>query len=279
MGLLAPSMAHAAESAEGLAAKKRAAKTACLAGDYAKGVALLAEIYVDTNNPIYIFNQGRCFQQNGRYEDAVLRFREYQRKNADAGGAPDVEAEKQIADCMSLLESQKKRAAEQKRAEAEAEAARSATPPPATAAQPPGPPTPVAETPAPVAAPLGVPALSPDDLPMPVQKKLGYGALIVGGLGIAVGITAYFLARSYLQSASDLGCNSNSCVGPGRSQYDNASTAVTVSNVASIAGGVLAVGGLVLILTTPSAAPRAGGVALVPRVGPDSAQLSLIGTF
>ena len=91
--------AQAAEGS-GLDAKKRAAKTACLSGDYTKGVALLAEIYVDTNNPIYLFNQGRCFQQNGRYEEAVTRFREYQRKNADAGGAHDPEAEKQIAECV-----------------------------------------------------------------------------------------------------------------------------------------------------------------------------------
>ena len=65
--------------------KERAAKTACLSGDAAKGVALLAELYVDTNDIIYLFNQGRCFEQNGRYADAIIRFREYQGKNRDAG--------------------------------------------------------------------------------------------------------------------------------------------------------------------------------------------------
>jgi hypothetical protein len=89
--------------AAGKDSKERAAKTACLAGDYAKGVALLAELYVSTGEAIYLFNQGRCFQQNGKYEEAIVRFREYQRKNADAGRAPDALAEKHIADCREQL--------------------------------------------------------------------------------------------------------------------------------------------------------------------------------
>jgi hypothetical protein len=89
--------------AAGKDSKERAAKTACLAGDYAKGVALLAELYVSTGEAIYLFNQGRCFQQNGKYEEAIVRFREYQRKNIDAGRAPDAVAEKHIADCREQL--------------------------------------------------------------------------------------------------------------------------------------------------------------------------------
>ncbi len=86
---------------------ERAAQAACLSGDYSKGVAILAELYVDTREAIYIFNQGRCFEQSGRYEDAIIRFREFQRKNASAGRALDPEAEKHIADCQALLDKQK----------------------------------------------------------------------------------------------------------------------------------------------------------------------------
>ncbi len=76
----------AARATGGTATERAAqAQTACLTGDYAKGVAILAELYVSTRNAIYIFNQGRCFEQNGKYEEAILRFREYQRKNAAAG--------------------------------------------------------------------------------------------------------------------------------------------------------------------------------------------------
>ena len=40
------------------------AKTACVAGDVPKGVRLLAELYTASGDPIWIFNQGRCYQQN-----------------------------------------------------------------------------------------------------------------------------------------------------------------------------------------------------------------------
>lgn len=98
----------AARATGGTATERAAqAQTACLTGDYAKGVAILAELYVSTRNAIYIFNQGRCFEQNGKYEEAILRFREYQRKNAAAGQAPDPVAAEHIADCQALWDKQK----------------------------------------------------------------------------------------------------------------------------------------------------------------------------
>jgi hypothetical protein len=83
------------------------AQAACLAGDCSKGVAILADLYVSTRNAIYIFNQGRCFEQCGRYEQAIVRFREYQRKNTNAGRPLDPLAEQHIADCQALLDKQK----------------------------------------------------------------------------------------------------------------------------------------------------------------------------
>jgi hypothetical protein len=63
--------------AAGYQAKERAAKKACLTGDPEKGVAILADLFIDTDDLAYIFNQGRCYEQNRRYEDAIGRFREY----------------------------------------------------------------------------------------------------------------------------------------------------------------------------------------------------------
>jgi len=60
--------------------KERAAKKACLLGDVAKGMEILADLYVDTDDVGYIYNQGRCFEQNGKNDQAVLRFKEYLRK-------------------------------------------------------------------------------------------------------------------------------------------------------------------------------------------------------
>jgi hypothetical protein len=53
--LLPAQVAHAGDKED----DERAAKTACLSGDHANGVAILAELYVKTNNPTFIFNQGR----------------------------------------------------------------------------------------------------------------------------------------------------------------------------------------------------------------------------
>jgi tetratricopeptide (TPR) repeat protein len=294
--LLTAQSAHAASKDS----MKRAAKTACLSGDYTKGVALLAELYVDTNDPIFIFNQGRCFEQSGRYEDAVIRFREYQRKNADAGHQPDAEAEKHIADCLALLDKQKAPAPEQEQGAASAGAKPAATAgeagtagaspatsqPPAAPSEPPispGPASTPAALPPPVPAPDGPstasPGLSPDEATMPVQKKLGFAAGGLGLAGIGVGVIAYFVAKDYLDKSSSLGCSDASCTGAAKTEYNHAQTAVTVSNVSAVAGGVLVLGGLVLILTSPSATSASHGVALVPIVGPGLGQLALTGRF
>ena len=51
-------MAQAQDS--GLDPRVGEAKTACAAGDLQKGIRLLAELYTATNDPIWVFNQGRC---------------------------------------------------------------------------------------------------------------------------------------------------------------------------------------------------------------------------
>jgi hypothetical protein len=63
-------------------AREKAAKKACLTGDPAKGVEILADLFIETNDLAFIFNQGRCFEQNLRYEDAIGRFREFLIKGA-----------------------------------------------------------------------------------------------------------------------------------------------------------------------------------------------------
>jgi hypothetical protein len=84
-------------------ARERAAKKACLTGDVTKGVKLLADLFIDTSDPTYIYNQGRCFEQNDRCEDAISKFREYLRKASKANLADKLDAEKHITDCQALL--------------------------------------------------------------------------------------------------------------------------------------------------------------------------------
>jgi hypothetical protein len=55
------------------------AKKACAAGRVDEGVELLAELFTQTGDVNYVYNQGRCYQQNGVADKAVNRFREYLR--------------------------------------------------------------------------------------------------------------------------------------------------------------------------------------------------------
>ncbi len=84
LGAIVGTVALALVSAAGVAraddARELQAKEACLGGHPDKGIELLAQLYAETNDPTYIYNQGRCFEQNGRPTDAVTRFREYLRK-------------------------------------------------------------------------------------------------------------------------------------------------------------------------------------------------------
>jgi tetratricopeptide (TPR) repeat protein len=111
-------LAAPAAQAKDLDAKERAAKTACLAGDYVKGGAILSELYVSTNDPVFIYNQGRCFEQNHRYEDAISRFREYLRVARQISRTDKADAQKHIADCQDLLAKQGSSSSTPERAEA-----------------------------------------------------------------------------------------------------------------------------------------------------------------
>jgi tetratricopeptide (TPR) repeat protein len=80
-------------------AKERAAKKACLSGDYVKGVAILAELYVDTNDQNFLFNQGRCYEQSIKFSEAAERFKEYLRKAPNLSDSEKAVVDKHIADC------------------------------------------------------------------------------------------------------------------------------------------------------------------------------------
>jgi hypothetical protein len=78
------------------------AETECLAGRVPRGIELLAQLYVATGDANYIYNQGRCFEQNGRPEDAIPRFKEYLRKATNLTPADRADAETHIRDCEQM---------------------------------------------------------------------------------------------------------------------------------------------------------------------------------
>jgi hypothetical protein len=80
------------------------AKTACVGGDLQKGIRLLAELYTASGDPIWLFNQGRCFQQNDQLTQALSRFKEFLRKSEGAPGEDVADARKYIAELEAELQ-------------------------------------------------------------------------------------------------------------------------------------------------------------------------------
>ncbi len=93
--------------AAGQEVSERAARKACMSGDYQKGVDILSDLFINTRDPAHIYNQGRCYEQNGRCEEAVNRFREYLRTAKNPTVEEKLDTEKHIRDCQGLLGQQK----------------------------------------------------------------------------------------------------------------------------------------------------------------------------
>jgi hypothetical protein len=260
------SIAHAASKA----AKERAAKSACLSGDVAKGVGLLTDLYMSTDDITYIFNQGRCFEQNGKYEDAIARFREYERKREESGKPADPSTGKHIADCKAAL--------------------LDATSPPLPAPAPP-PLNPPSETTSEPAKGLAVSAppsaeSSPNvetkaqkREPAAAQDSEGAGlrmggivAMSTGVVGLAVGVIFNLKANDI---ASDLGRSDSTY---SRSQDSSRSNYKRLSWMGYGVGATCLVGGAILYYVGYRQAVT-GSVAIVPTVSPGETGLALQGAF
>jgi hypothetical protein len=146
------------------------AKAACVAGDVQTGVRLLAELYLASNDPIWIFNQGRCYHQNAQPALALSRFKEFLRKSQGALAEDIRDAQKYIAEIE----------ADQQREQ------------PATAA------TSTATTTAPVAV-VQTQTVPPE--PGRGLRQTGIGVGIFGGAALATGIVFTLLVK---QTASDV---------------------------------------------------------------------------
>jgi hypothetical protein len=96
--LLLVSLLPRSASAADVEAAEREARAACAGGDPTKGARILADLFAQTEDMTYVFNQGRCFQQNGRTEDALVRFREYLRRAGDSDPDARKEAERFVGE-------------------------------------------------------------------------------------------------------------------------------------------------------------------------------------
>ena len=92
----APARAQAADPRE------TQSRSECLAGRFQAGVDLLAQMFAETGDVNYIYNQGRCYEQNGKFSEAILRFREFLRKAKDLSAEERAEVNGHIAECKAM---------------------------------------------------------------------------------------------------------------------------------------------------------------------------------
>jgi hypothetical protein len=242
-------------------AKERAAKKACLNGDPVKGVAILTDLYVDTNDSTYLFNQGRCLEQNNRYDDAVGRFREYLRKAGDRSEADKAEAKKHIDDCQALLGKSG------------------------------GEPRPAAEVPAPASAVVPqsqtqppLPPSAPQPGAVAETQSAAAGPSVSAGSGLrAAGVVGAVLGGAGLVAGVVLNIKANSMVGDLEPHYNkgtdsSSKTYKTLSLVSYGAGAACVAAGAVLYFLGWKAGNQAQ-VTLVPSVANNSAGVLLAGGF
>lgn len=240
-------------SAASRQAQERAAKKACLAGDPAKGVEILAELYVDTNEIVYIFNQGRCFEQNRKYDDAIGRFREYLVKGENLSAEEKAVAQKRIEACESYLPK--------------------SAPPPTVVAPPV-----VQEQPAqgPISPQVAAVAQQQPQLDGKAGSGLRIAGITVASVGAAALIAGVVLNLKVNSMSSDLQKpdNFNRDTDTSRKNYKTLGWISYGVGAACLAGG-----SLLYYLGWHSGRNSGSSVALVPNVAPGTAGAALTGAF
>lgn len=169
--------AHAEQTKGSRQSLEKAARKACIMGDYKQGTDILADLFIETNDLTYVYNQGRCFEQSHRWEEALDRFREYQRKNRKVSAALKLELEEHIAECKSRLAEQ-------------APVPPSVAPVPEAVVTPPIPPAAVSPVPTASVPPIPPVAVATVSEPRPEVRQEGAGLRIAGIAAGAVGLAA-----------------------------------------------------------------------------------------
>jgi len=245
-----------AGSAESVNAKERRARTACLAGDYTEGVRILSELFVATMDATFIYNQGRCFEQNRRYEDAIGRFQEYLRAGRKITMAEQADAQKHIDDCKELLASER----------AQAAAVALAAPPPVAV-----------ETVAPAAV-ITTPPTSTHQPNPPSPSSAGAGLHTAGILTASVGGATLIAGIILNYESNSLAKDLKKTDGYTPGKESDRKTYETFSWVGyGVGAACVAAGAILYIVGSRSASDPS--VAFVPAFAPDYAGAVVKGTF
>lgn len=236
------------------------ARKDCLTGQVESGVALLAEVFVETKNANLVYNQARCYEQNGRAVEAINRFREYLRIAKALTAEERAEVDKHIADCRAMK-------AEQKDAPAPAPDQPSA-PPDRAAATGSAPPLP------------GPPRVSATAEPRQPAggARLRLAGVVIGGVGVATLVTGGIF--SYLVSSAKQEAEDNA----DKKLYDagldsRGHTYETLQWVCYGTGAALVATGVVFYAIGARRRGEARTVSLVPAIAPHQGGVLLQGRF
>jgi hypothetical protein len=226
----------------------KAAKKACAAGDFRKGVDILAELYVNTNQTTFIYKQGRCYEQGGKFDAAVLRFREYLLKTKDISAEDKADTEAHIANCIRFQGEQQAKMA------------------PALA-------TPPQTSPEPIPSPRTPDAVQ-RSTPVPRSSILPTTGIVVGSVGLATLATAVVLNLKANQIIDDAKGH------PTASQNSSQKSYETAGWVCYGVGGAAVVTGVVLYLVGRHNDNQTNAtISMLPVLLPGGAALAIGGQF
>jgi hypothetical protein len=264
--LIVPFWFSATASAAAPSAKERAARKACLTGDFKKGVDILTDLFLASGDLTYIFNQGRCLEQNHRYEDAIARFREYVVKGTSLSAEEKADAEKHIAACQSYLGKPE------------------AVPPPGPAAPLPPPPQPTIAAPSEPAAVAPMPAatvmVAAPAAPGPHGD--GRGLRVGGVISAAVGVAALGTGIALNLKANSMASDLEKPFNYSRSADSDRKTYKTMAWVGYGVGAAALTTGVVLyLLGRRNTDEPVGAVSLTltPAIATSGAGATLAGSF
>lgn len=250
--------------------QERAARKACLSGDYTKGVEILSDLFIDSRDPTYIFNQARCFEQNSRWEEAISRFREYLRKATSISAAERADTEKHITDCEALRDAKGTPDASHDGASALPNPTAAPALVPATTSAAPTP-TPASSSVTPVPEQTTVVGASP----LNPGSGLRIAGITCGAIGVAsIGTAIYYYTQA--KSYSDKVSKETIPIAADEQAGKRAQTMQWVFY--SVGAAAIATGTVLYVLGWTSAdVGRAAGV--VPMVAPGLAGISAQGVF
>jgi hypothetical protein len=237
-------------------------------GKYNEAVEEYQKAYEIGGDPAMLYNIGQAYRLGDQPGEAVRFYRRYLQRSPNARNREDVE--RRITDLEKL-------------AEARRQSAPTPLPPPVTANPAPALPVPTpSQPPVAVPQPTAPPPLVPGPTPPPtgtVDEGDGHGRRIAAYVLLGIGVVGAGVAGYEAKVARDKSDKISTQSHMGNIVFDpavetNGKRADTIAIVSGVVSAAALIGGAILLLTdhsggtsSPEAAPRPAGAAVVPVLG------------